>query len=407
MKILLLTLGSRGDVEPFAVLGQELLRQGHEVLLSAPKNFAELAESYQLPFAPVSVDFQALVNSEEGKKLIGMNPFTIRKSLNKWVYPLITESLELYYQLAQQHDAVVYHSKTLAFAFADQLPQRFFKAVLVPAEQPTAAFANPLFPKLPLPKLLWKKSYFLSNLGMKMMAKPIQKFRKAHRLPLKYAQPKHTLLYAISELLLPRPNDYPDNAHFTGFWFSNKTESLPADVDTFLSAGAPPVVVTFGSMPNKARFSLVSAVQQLLAETDLRIVLVKGWGIDQTDQLEANPRVKLVASVPFAALLPKVRAVVHHGGVGTTAACLRAGVPSFICPVLHPFGDQYFWGQRVAAIGAGLAPIPLASLTQQTFVAKVKELTGRKDLQKEAKHIAGQMKKEYGVGEAVRVVVGK
>ena len=102
MKIAILTLGTRGDVQPFAVLGQALNLRGHHVTLSTAKNFESLVKSYGIDFVPVEADYQAILNSDEGKRIMKANPFAIRRNLDKWIYPLVRQSLTAFYNLAQR-----------------------------------------------------------------------------------------------------------------------------------------------------------------------------------------------------------------------------------------------------------------------------------------------------------------
>ncbi len=124
MNIAILTLGTRGDIQPYAVLGQALQQRGHKVTLSTAKNFRELVLSYGIDFVPVEADFQAILDSDEGKKMMKGNPFAIRRNLHTWIYPLITNSLKAFYKLALESDLVLYHVNTLADSFADQFPHK-------------------------------------------------------------------------------------------------------------------------------------------------------------------------------------------------------------------------------------------------------------------------------------------
>jgi sterol 3beta-glucosyltransferase len=109
MKIAILTLGTRGDVQPYAMLGQALKLRGHKVTLSTAKNFEQLVKSFEIDFAPIEADFQELLNSDEGKKMMKGNPFAVKRNLNTWVYPLITNSLIEFYKLAMESDIILYH----------------------------------------------------------------------------------------------------------------------------------------------------------------------------------------------------------------------------------------------------------------------------------------------------------
>lgn len=168
MKIAILTLGTRGDIQPYAVLGQALKERGHQVTLSTAKNFEDLVLSYGIDFVPVEADFQAVLESDEGKKMLKGNPFAIKRNLNTWIYPLIKNSLIEFYKLAMESDLILYHVKTLADSFADQFPQKMIRASVLPIVEPTKEFANPSFSGLPVPKFLNRFSYTLSNFSIKL-----------------------------------------------------------------------------------------------------------------------------------------------------------------------------------------------------------------------------------------------
>src|SRR6478736_5433703 len=211
MKIAILTMGTQGDVQPYAVLGQALIRAGHSVTLSTSKNFDSLVKSYSVEFRPVEADFQALLNSDEGKRMM-KNPFQTKKNLRKWVYPMIYNALNTFYELAKDSDKVIFHVKTMADYFADQFPEKMIKANVIPAIEPTREFVNPVFSALRLPAFLNKLSYKLSDLGIKLMMEPVNQFRKDAGLPSKIGRINIPSIYGISELYLKKPKDYPTDS---------------------------------------------------------------------------------------------------------------------------------------------------------------------------------------------------
>lgn len=240
MKIAILTLGTRGDVQPYAVLGQALKQRGHRVTLSTAKNFEQLVKSYGIDFTPVEADFQEMLQSDEGKKMLKGNPFTILKNLKKWVYPVITDSLSRFFTLATEADLVIYHVKTLADCFADQFPHKMIRANVLPIVEPTAEFANPSFSGLPIPGFLNRFTYTLSNLSIRLLAKPVGEFRKKYNLPKRYSVPVVKNVYGISPGFLPVPADFPGQSGFTGFWFGVSSDDLSEDLKEFIDSGKPP-----------------------------------------------------------------------------------------------------------------------------------------------------------------------
>lgn len=403
MKIAIFTLGTRGDVQPYAVLGRALKNRGHEVVLSTAKNFEVLVKSFGLDFVPVDADFQAMLESDELKK-IRKNPFLAKKQLSRIVYPMMDDAFMTFYELAKRSDRVLFHIKTMADNFADQFPEKMIKADVIPASQPTSAFPNPVFSFLPLPNFLHKLTYKITELGLKMWSKPIRDFRMKAGLSVEFKKPELLSIYGISEYFLPKPKDYPENFYFTGFWSDSSDAELSADLQDFLTNGEPPLLITFGSMPVDGRIDLKQLIRSVLNELPIRLVIIKGWGLTDTNGLENISGIKLIDSAPYHKLFPKVRAVIHHGGIGTIAACLKAGKPFLSCPVLYPMGDQYFWGKVAYDRGVGLKPIPLKKLTKNKLLSNVKELLANQDLYKNASHLAVQLETENGLENAIKII---
>jgi sterol 3beta-glucosyltransferase len=404
MKIAILTLGTRGDVQPYAVLGQALKQRGHQVTLSTAKNFEQLVISYNIDFAPIEADFQELLNSDEGKKMMKGNPFAVKRNLNTWVYPLITNSLTEFYKLAKESDIVLYHVKTLADSFADQFPNKMIRANVLPIVEPTKEFANPAFSGLGIPSFLNKLTYKFSNLSIKLLSKPIEQFRTKFKLPKKFTVPTTRNIYGISSHFLAVPQDFPAHSKFTGFWFGTSSTELSTDLSDFINAGEPPLLLTFGSMPFKSKFDLQTALIKLTQQSDTRIIVVKGWGLEQTEQLENNPKIKVISSAPYEKLFPLTKAIIHHGGIGTTAECLRAGKPFMICPILYPIGDQKFWGQHAYKKGLAVKPIPISKMTEKIFLESVNELLTNKQIYDTAKQIQILTNNENGLENTINEI---
>lgn len=404
MKIAILTLGTRGDVQPYAVLGQGLQQRGHEVTLSTAKNFEALVRSYGLQFMPVEADFQSVLDSEEGKKMMKGNPLAIRRNLKTWVYPLITDSLKVFYALARESDLVLYHVKTLADTFADQFPEKMVRASVLPIMEPTSAFVNPALSGLPIPGWLYPLSYTLANKSMFLLSAPIKAFRKAAGLPAKYKVPAVRNVYSMSPAFLPLPPEYAPTSSFQGFWMEQETQTLSPALETYLAAGAPPLLITFGSMPFQCKMDLQQAILKVVKNLNTRVIVVRGWGLQHTGVLENHAEVLVIDSAPYAALFPRVKAIVHHGGIGTTAECLRAGKPFFICPILYPVGDQQFWGQHSHKLGLAVAPCPIKKMTEALFLERVQQLLNGESLYDKATAMKNHLAQEDGLKSTMNLL---
>jgi sterol 3beta-glucosyltransferase len=187
----------------------------------------------------------------------------------------------------------------------------------------------------------------------------------------------------------------------TGYWFLDPAEDwmpAPALVD-FLAAGPPPVYVGFGSMSSRKPEETTALILGALARTGQRGIIHAGWGGMQRADLPDS--VLMIDGVPFSWLFPRVAVVVHHGGAGTTSAGLRAGVPAVVVPF---FGDQPYWGQRVADLGVGPAPIPRKKLTAERLAQAIQVAVTDHAMRQRAAELGTKIRAEDGVACAVAVV---
>jgi UDP:flavonoid glycosyltransferase YjiC (YdhE family) len=208
------------------------------------------------------------------------------------------------------------------------------------------------------------------------------------------------VLDAYSPAVVPRPREWGDWIHVTGYWFLEDPAlwSPPEDLVAFLSSGPAPVFVGFGSTPFPRPERTADLVVRALAQAGHRGVVVAGGSGLAVGRLSDD--VLSVASVPHGWLFPQVCAVVHHGGAGVTGAALRAGRPSVVVPV---FGDQPFWGQRVFELGAGPRPIPAKKLTDDALASAIR-LTAGGEMRGRAAALGERIRTENGVARAVEVI---
>ncbi|MEM8527506.1 MAG: glycosyltransferase [Bacteroidota bacterium] len=403
MKIAICTIGSRGDVQPFLVLGEYLNQNGHEVTVSSASMYETLASNYEVTYESFAGDYASIVDDEALKKEVGRNPFKVGKALKSKVYPILESSLETFCELATWADIVLYHPKTMLDGICESMQEKLMKAYVVPAFTPTRAFTNPILSFLPVPKFLNKLSFSFAGLVMNSFNALVKNFRKKHNIQQKKSLLNTPIIYGISPSLLERPKDYPKDAFFTGFWMKeNLLGTLSEEVKSFIADDKRVLLLTFGSMPYKSDVDIKEFLNAITSNFDLKVLLVRGWGLKDANIPETD-NILAVNSAPFDSLFPKVDFAIHHGGAGTTAIALKSGLPQMICPVLHPFGDQYFWGKQIEERGVGVAPVPLKQLSTKQLINSVEQLLV-KDLTANANLLKREINEENGLSEAKKVI---
>jgi sterol 3beta-glucosyltransferase len=210
------------------------------------------------------------------------------------------------------------------------------------------------------------------------------------------------VLYGISPSVIRPPADWDAaRVHLTGYWFLDPPGGWkpPEALDRFLAGGGPPVYIGFGSMASRDPEATAVTVLQAVNRAGQRAIIHRGWGGMHAEELPDS--VFMIDSVPHSWLFPRVAAVVHHGGAGTTAAGLASGVPSIVVP-FH--GDQPFWGQRVAELGAGPAPIPRKKMTVGRLAAAIDAVLTDTAMRGRAAELGARIRSEDGIARAVYLI---
>jgi UDP:flavonoid glycosyltransferase YjiC (YdhE family) len=395
LRIVILTLGTRGDVQPYIALGRGLQARGHVVTLATTIEFETLVGAHGLRFARLRGDFLKAARAPEGQRT---NFF---KQVGEWV-AMARDTLDDEWQVAREAEVLVYNLAALGGEhIAEKLGGPAFAAFPTPLYTPTRAFASPFFPVRSLGPFNPATHRLLMRLGPALYGQPIGAWRRdVLGLPPKPTFKPPILLYAFSEAVVPRPPDWPAHAVITGYWFLDRPGDWtpPRALAGFLDQGPAPVYVGFGSMYMAGGAQKTEAVVQALAQAGLRAVIATGWGGLTAGR--ASPDVFFLDEAPHDWLFPRVAAVVHHGGAGTTAAGLRAGLPSVICPLV---GDQTFWGNRVADLGAGPPPLGLLRFNAPRLAAALTAATDPA-MRQRAAALGHALRAQDGVAAAVNVI---
>ena len=207
------------------------------------------------------------------------------------------------------------------------------------------------------------------------------------------------LFYGTSPLLLPRDPNWHDDIYVTGYWYLNQHSDWqpPRDLCDFLEAGPPPVYIGFGSMSNRNPEATTQLMVEALQQSRQRGIIYTGWAGLNTDDLPDD--IFLLDGAPHDWLFPRMAGVVHHGGAGTTAAGLRAGVPT---TVVSHMADQPYWGRRVHELGVGTSLIRRHELTTERLAAAISQMATDTTMQQKAAELGHHIRQEDGVSNAVR-----
>jgi sterol 3beta-glucosyltransferase len=403
MRIAIETLGTRGDVQPYIALATGLMARGHEVQLAAPIQFAGMAAEHGIPFAGLPAEFLALLDTPEGKATVaGGKGFSGGFKLLKHMRPLMRRLLDEEWQAVRtfQPDILVYHPKSIGSPeMAAALGVPHVLASPLPGFTPTSAFASPMLPFASIGPFNRLSHAFAIHGGRYLFARELKAWRAtALGLPGRTArEPAAGTLYAYSPAVLPKPNDWGPDVVVTGYWFLDRPDwQLDEALESFLRAGPPPVYFGFGSMPGIDPAEMTRTILEALKATGKRGLLASGGGA--IGKADATGNAYFLAGAPHDRLLPRANAAVHHGGAGTTAASLRAGLPTQIVPFV---GDQAFWGRQVAGLGAGPTPIDSRAISSASL-AKALAAMDAPAMRTRAMELGAAIAKDRGVETAIK-----
>lgn len=410
MRVTILALGSRGDVQPYIALGRGLCRVGHTVRIAANANYATFVGEHGLDYASMGGNFRELMDAEATHRLLEKSSrLTYFRDMNAALGSAFRQFAYDSLAAGEGSDAIIFSTVAVSgYGVAEKLQVPCFWAPLQPMSR-TREFPSTLLAGRSLGGPLNALSHRVEE---QLIWQPFRSFVNQWRTetlgipPFPFGGPFNLIekrrlphLYGYSPAVLPRPRDWPDWMHVTGYWFLDHSPDWqpPAALVDFLQAGPPPVYVGFGSMLSRDPKEMTRLVLSALALAKQRGILAVGWGA--LGEVELPETVFPLEMAPHDWLFPRMAAVVHHGGAGTTAAGLRAGVPSVIVPFTM---DQPFWAQRVYDLGAGAAPSPRKKLTAERLAEAITHAVNDPELQRRAKELGERIRAEDGVANAVQ-----
>ena len=397
MRILLLTAGSRGDVDPFIALARRARLDGHDARIGVTREFVPTAEAAGLDVAPLDGDYQALIEAQ------GVSPVAAMRAYRSTIAPMMAGILRSAANAAIEYrpDVIVHHPKILS---ADVAGARLSVPVVlvepVPVVTPTRDFPAPGVVGRdvgPLNRLTYKAGAAAGS----MFGGVLRDIRAELGLPPKGSIPgRARSLVAVSPALLPRPADWPATTVLTGQLHAGLQdgEDIDPELESFL-AGGRVLYAGFGSMAAGDPTARARVIVEAARDAGLCTVVATGWGGLAVPDGLLGPDVLVRKEVDHQRVLPRCAVAVHHGGAGTTHAVVRAGAPSVVVPFL---ADQPFWGQLLARAGLGTPPIRASRLTRERLAAALAVVPGRDAVAP----VAERIRAEDGCGSALTVLAG-
>lgn len=413
--ITFLTHGTRGDIEPLFAQALFLHKQGYSVRFAGPKDFKGWVEGHGINYLVLGdMSMREMLHTSEVQGLIGYNPIKIWRAMAHFKAMFREILVDGLANIPTDTDLIIAHASLAAasdVAEKCEAPVIFLSPVPFAPTKTAPALVIPYslgalnklsyFP-LRLIRLIYPSFY--RDLRKRLGLKPTSIFMR----PFQSEGSDARLVHSYSPALLPPPDDWPETTEVIGYSFFDEDGvgwEPSAALQTFLNAGAPPIYIGFGSMVPSDRERLGRIISEAVKMAGVRVILGSGWAALSAH--EPSPDIFTLKETPHHKLFPYCRAVVHHGGAGTTAAGLRAGKPTLICP----FGfDQPFWGRVVQNKQLGPMPIALKKLSAGALAGALIDLVTNADYADNARTLAAMIAKDDAKGrilELVRKEVGK
>ncbi|RSM70421.1 glycosyltransferase [Amycolatopsis sp. WAC 01375] len=415
MRALLVTHGTRGDVQPMLALAVALRDRGHEAVLAAPESFADTAVEHDIEFAPLDEGPNRLMDDPVVQEAIEGGYRGLRGKITavrtaRRIKPLMAIVLHDVGVAAKvsRADVVVHTTGLPAHHAAEMLAAPAVLTALQPGWVPTTEFPCPLLPLPRLPKIFNHATY-LAVAAILRSFSGIASAWRTEELGLPRRRGSHDVLHdangqdrlvlqAFSPHVSVAARDWPDSVHTTGFWYLPAAAGwIPPDrLRDFLDAGPAPVYIGFGSMAGRDSHRTRAVVDEAVRQAGVRAILATGWGGIAADA--GSDDVLVIDHAPHDWLFPRMSAVVHHGGGGTTGAALAAGRPQVVCPFV---ADQPYWADRMHAAGVAPPSIRQQHLSADRLAAALRQATSDTEMRQRAERLGLDIRAENGVSAAV------
>lgn len=408
--IAVLATGSRGDVQPFLALAVGLLRCGHAVRFVSNSIHADLALAYGLETRRITWDprpsmrLQAILAKER-------NPFRYIRGQMENTRRVYTLAQQESYDACQDADGLIFSVLSpWGYSIAERTGIPCMAGMIHPLER-TREFPMQMIQANLGGGLNWLSHLLAEQLFQLLSGGEINKFRhslglRVQRFPTNLLgslrQENIPLLCNLSPTVIPRPQDWPERIHMHGYWFLPVPPGWTPSpgLTAFLTDGEPPVYIGFGSMVTGEALRISRMVDEALEATGLRGLLYEGWG-GLTEAGFTKARIQTVGEMPHDWLFKKVSAVIHHGGAGTTASALHAGIPQVV--VAH-MQDQSYWGRKMHELGVSPPPLNSARISAAAVKKAMRTVCEDKAMQECARGIGTAIRAEQGLEKTLAVI---
>jgi len=416
MRVLFISIGTRGDIEPFLAIAEMLQKKGHETLCCFPEQFRVLTIDAKQDFIGLSAKFLELLDSKEGKIAMGGKASTIEKI--KAYYQLYKKSSVINKLLAKQQaaiinevqpDKVVFHIKAIfPLLWGVENPEKIILVSPIPyLIHDTKNHGHIGFNKN-YGMLINKLTYNLSNFGLlknvRSATKELSAYKKFTAKQLKETLFKSKMVFTVSPSLFPRPEHWPQNVQVLGYHERNKMNSWKADkaLNAFIGQHDKILFVTFGSMTNENPEEKTAIILDIVQDYSIPTIINTSSGGLLKPKIYNQDLVYFVHDIPYDWIFQKVHAVIHHGGSGTTHTALKYACPSLIIPHII---DQFMWNKLIYDLGVGPKGFAVKKMSRKILESKLLDLFQNNVYKERGKQVFEQMKKENFDEELYRFII--
>jgi len=414
MNITITSHGTRGDVQPYLALAVGLQQAGHQVTLATSYNYTDWIQAYGVQAHPTQFSMQEFMKKPEVQAILKGRNFVKQLRVFREMMSQGPKAMDEVWVAIQNADFVI---QSPASSGALEAAQTLGLPVAL-------AYPVPFAPTRAYPSIFLGRARFSLGAGYNRLTHALMHrmlwgsmsgpmtntLRKNLNLPAVHSFAQQAVymrqkgipsLYGFSEHVLPKPADWDDYQHITGYWFLEPLADWQPDpaLLQFLENGPPPVYLGFGSINLGDSESKTRLILDALKLTGQRGVVLTGWG--GLTRLTSPPHIFFVDDVPHNWLFPRMAAVMHHGGAGTTGAGLRAGVPNILTPI---GADQFFWAERTVKLGVGPQAPFLKNLTAEKLAQAIHTAVHDPAMRARGAALGEKIRAEDGVARAIEII---